>query len=446
MTTLASSPPDLILWDVVEEHFNEAEFLFGQWNRALHSPLYNLAELGRTSEQRLEAHLDGLVVAGPEAADRVLFPELENADEPARATVAALALLFSQKEETTARVIETAKHAKEPLAEALIRALVLANVEALDRILLSDFRQTQQATERAVLLEILNGRGVDLGAELAQCFQSDDPRLARAAVYAAGRFGRREMIGLTESHLQSDDPGLRERAMRASLILGSRKAWKLCLQLAESPDNRTPTLWLFIALLGQSADHRILYTQLDRSSSTEHILWTLGFCGTLQAGELCVGHLNSKDERVAKIAADSIAWIAGFNWKDPRFQIPATEPEERETLPALDEDALDADLGLDGVDGLPVPNRSAIAEWWKQNSGQWAPDQRYLLGRLYSPEALIHGLETGSLWRRHGLALELSIRTSGQQHLSIDAFSSQQYRQIEALSGIGARQWSRMEA
>src|SRR6267142_1727129 len=98
MASSTQGPPDLILWDVVEEHFNEAEFLFEQWERALHSPKYNLTELGATLERRLAAHLDGLVVGGRPVAKRTLEPELENASEPNRTIVAALALLFMEEE------------------------------------------------------------------------------------------------------------------------------------------------------------------------------------------------------------------------------------------------------------------------------------------------------------------------------------------------------------
>ena len=72
------SPSDLILWDVIEEHFDEAEFLLEQWERALHSPGYTLTELGATLEQRPEAHLDGLLSAVRAVAEHLLQRELEN--------------------------------------------------------------------------------------------------------------------------------------------------------------------------------------------------------------------------------------------------------------------------------------------------------------------------------------------------------------------------------
>jgi hypothetical protein len=111
-------------------------------------------------------------------------------------------------------------------------------------------------------------------------------------------------------------------------------------------------------------------------------------------------------------------------------------------LPPLEEDDLDANLEPDGLDKLPVPNGDAIATWWKENSNRLAPEGRNILGHADSPSAIQQALELGSLWRRHGLALEVQIRSGGLRHISTDAFSARQRRQMSAVTG----QLSRMEA
>jgi uncharacterized protein (TIGR02270 family) len=438
---LQNFPSDLTLWDVVEEHFEEAEFLFGQWEQALHSPKYNLSELGETLERRLEAHLDGLVVGGREVAVRVLYPNLQNADEPGRATVTALALLLDGTEETAVRVLDVAQHVEGALQEALARALVLADVAPLDRILLERFRAARLVSQDAVLLEILTGRRVDVGDLLYRCFESNSPLLIGAALEAAGRFGRRDMMAVVESYLCSDQPTLQSRALKASLALGSRSAWDLCLQLVESSSSDDPDLPLLVAILGQSADHQILYQLLDDPARLERKLWNLGFCGTVQAGDVCVSHLQCKNERVAKVAAESMAWIGGLDLNKKQFQCESVEPEEDETLPPIAEDDLDGDLGLDGVDDLPVPNREAIAQWWGDNRGRLTQSRRCILGQTFSPEAILHALEGGPLWRRRGVAWELSIRTGGREFVSTGVFSSRQRRQMAALAGTNRGRW-----
>ncbi|MFP2933139.1 hypothetical protein ACLESO_49930, partial [Pyxidicoccus sp. 3LG] len=65
-----------ILWDIVEEHFQEAAFLWRQRERALRAPDQSLADIAEGDEPRLVAHLEGLLLAGPRAAERLLGPAL----------------------------------------------------------------------------------------------------------------------------------------------------------------------------------------------------------------------------------------------------------------------------------------------------------------------------------------------------------------------------------
>lgn len=82
-----------ILWDVVEEHLDEAEFLAEQWHAARRSPDYTLEELRDGPERRLMAHVDGLVVNGAVALEQVAWPVVREGGEPPRVAAAALALL-----------------------------------------------------------------------------------------------------------------------------------------------------------------------------------------------------------------------------------------------------------------------------------------------------------------------------------------------------------------
>jgi uncharacterized protein (TIGR02270 family) len=433
---MATISPDLILWDVVQEHLEEAEFLLGQWEDALRSPKYSLIDLGATLEKRLEAHLDGLLLGGPEVAVRVLCPNLENADEPGKATVSALALLFDRQDETVIRLLDLLEHAEGPLEGALAKAMVLANVPHLDRLLLDRLRSSRLGPQDAVLLEILTERRVEIGDVLYTCLRSDNPRILSAALHAIGSLGRRDMRTFAERYLSSDVPALRASALCAGVALGSRAAWFLCLELAGSASDCEPSL--LVAMLGRPVDHQILYKQLDDPVQLERTLWNIGFCGTVQAGDVCAAHLEGKDPRVAKVAAESMAWIGGFDFNAPQFQGSAEEPGQDETLPPIEQDDLDRELTLDGVDDLPVPNPAAITRWWEENRRQLT-DNRHILGRPYSPAAIVHAADNGPLWRCGGLARELSIRSG--LPLSTAAFSSRRRREIAALAGADLTRW-----
>jgi hypothetical protein len=60
-------------WEVYEDHLDEAEFLWGQWERELESPEYCLDELGH-GEERLLAREDALVLGGAAVKEGLLVP------------------------------------------------------------------------------------------------------------------------------------------------------------------------------------------------------------------------------------------------------------------------------------------------------------------------------------------------------------------------------------
>src|SRR3989304_1971049 len=69
----------MILIDILEEHLEEADFLWQQRQNALYDRVYNLNDLAEL-EERLLAHLDGLVL-GEKEAWKLLEPKLSNGEE-----------------------------------------------------------------------------------------------------------------------------------------------------------------------------------------------------------------------------------------------------------------------------------------------------------------------------------------------------------------------------
>jgi len=380
------NPTDLILWDVIGEHLDEAEFLFERWNRALFQPIVNLNGLASTFEPRFFAHIDALLIGGIEVAQRVLMPELYAAEDSSRVTAATLALLSDPQglwiDEVTRAVQLTEGH----IQTALIRALVLTDCVQLDSKLQNQFLKDP---DNWVLLEILTDRGVDPGASLRHSLESGDPKLVLAARKAVQRFCRSELYSLAGIRSTSD-----------------------------SVDN-----------------YHELKAQLECPETIESALWRLGFCGTVEAGDLCVSYLASHNLRLMRLAADSISWISGLRQSDPQFRLSAKEAAELKasSLKGCSDDEAGENLELDGVDAIPFPNAKAITCWWHENRARFAGSRRCLLGQPFTLRAVKFALESGPLWRRHPLALELSHQTGGRDHISTDSFSARQLRQIAGM-------------
>ena len=59
----SASETSSVINEIIEQHAEEAAFLWTMRDRAVHSPSYSLKDLSGLDE-RVEAHLDGLRVAG----------------------------------------------------------------------------------------------------------------------------------------------------------------------------------------------------------------------------------------------------------------------------------------------------------------------------------------------------------------------------------------------
>lgn len=65
---MSATADGVTLWDVVEEHIEEATFLYEVRQVSLTAPQSSLDQIRLGSEARLLAHLDALVVGGASCA------------------------------------------------------------------------------------------------------------------------------------------------------------------------------------------------------------------------------------------------------------------------------------------------------------------------------------------------------------------------------------------
>jgi uncharacterized protein (TIGR02270 family) len=425
-----SHAPDRILWDVVEEHLDEAEYLVQATDEAHDSPLYRIHEIARGPEGRLLGHLDGLQVGGPTTAERVLLPVLEDDAEPPRVTAVALALLGSPERHVGQVLLDRLGDVSPAHRVGIVRALGMADRPDLDARL-GDAARSGRAP-RAALLHAMTLRGVDPGALLDACVHDEDPEVRLAAIEAA-RFGARRWVAWVETVMLASKAELRSVATATALVLGSRQAWELVGSLAFdaiAPD-RHAMAWL--AMFGDARQVQRIQGALDHEALRPHALWALGFSGRLAAADACVPWLS--DAALGPLAGEAFAAITGLPRADDRYWMDREPEAESDELPPLQED-LDTELGMTPEDELPVPEPSAIARWWADVRPRLRADGRYLAGQPLDQAALLAGLAREPARRRHALAYELLVRTQGLARVQTRMLTSAQTRQSEALGSL----------
>lgn len=398
----------LILWDVVEEHLDEAEFLFGMWERAVVAPDYTRRDVERAFGERLRAHLDGLAVAGEPAAKRLLLPGLaDGGAEASRAAACALGLLASEGDEGASRVLVAleASEAGTGLRAGIVRALEVSDRAGLDAVLRDAVYATEGAPQ-AVLVGVLGARGMDAGPIVGTLLRSDDPRVlvhaARAAALRPAEALRWEVTGL----LDVEDEGIRMAALETALVWGLPEGWQRCWREAE---RGTAAALMWAGLLGGEEAVGLLRAAAARQETRHAALRALGASGWRSAAEECLRWMSDADRRTAKLAADGFGAITGVDAYAKGFSAKVAEEDE---LPPLDEDLVRG-LEAEVEDDLPLPDAAAFARWWRENERAFTREVRYLRGQERTREAIEACFASGPMRVGQWLWWEQLARSQG---------------------------------
>ena len=268
------------LWDIVEEHLDEAEFLWERWEHGLVAPNYTLSELADGPEERLMAHLDGLVVNGPRVAERLLIPTIADLDaEPTRVCAAALALLQSPGEAGVHAVL-AAFHEAPLQRDELARALECSDrPDLLPRI--SALLTSPDLDLRHSAARIMAFHDASFTDAIPTLLASERTLDRALGLRLAARLpGETRHLHELRASLRSDDPELRDVALGSAALLGLPEAWTRARELVQSQDPTAGHALLLLALRGEPADAPLLLAAAEAEATRNPGLWALGFLGT----------------------------------------------------------------------------------------------------------------------------------------------------------------------
>ncbi|WP_158623824.1 TIGR02270 family protein [Corallococcus llansteffanensis] len=428
-----------IVWDVVEEHLSEADFLWAQWERLLEAPDHSLAEVREDDEPRLTAHLEGLIVGGHQVATRLLLPLLEGGQDMPRVCAAASALLGATDTDWLETLLERLPEGDEDLVQGLARALELSGREDVSAALLR--RLPELAPERqSVVLDVLCRRQSDPGDILARMAGAAAP--LKAAAVRAARFAPLALAtDLVRQGLAAEEEAVRLAALETGLWRGLPAAWVACRSAIPAGGTQARLGLFALAVGGTAKDLEQVVASTREASLREEAVWALGFSGRLAAAEALLGVLK---EDGSPLAAESFAAITGLPLRTP-FVEEVEEPEPDVREPGEDtEEAVRAAEAPRGL--LPAPavvaHQVQVAEaerWWARERGRFSAEGRFLYGHPHGAQALLAALEGAPMRRRPALCLEVAIRSEGHCVIEPRAWTSVQHPRAKALSQVRPR-------
>ena len=397
--------PRPILWDIYEEHLDEAAFLWGQWERGLVAANYVLRELVEGPEERLLAHLDGLVLGGRRVAEKLLLPALED-DDTGKVFAAAWALVQAEDADHLDAVFAALPKAKPPARAALGRAFELSSGGDLAKRLATVWEKSE-APVRGALFDALAALDAKwAGEHVPGCLAESDPTLRCAALRALRGAPDRALGDPVEQALVAEDAAVRQEAIASGFVLRLPSVHEACKREAQRTDDgcRLP---LALLAMGGTPDGRLYLTaRLAAPDVRRHVLWALGFAGDVAAAEAAIAVLD--DEKIARVAGEALTAITGVAIAGPLVKPGVTKGPGVEDVAPDDPppEALPEDL-------LLVPAPEAVRKWWAGARGRLQAGTRYLYGQARQPDGVRSALRVAAMWRHPVLGMEVARATGG---------------------------------
>ncbi|WNG20186.1 TIGR02270 family protein [Cystobacter fuscus] len=415
-------------WDIYEEHLDEATFLWGQRDNALVSARHVLADAAGL-EERLIAHLDGLVLGGAPVAKRLLLPALA-ADDATRVSASALALIEAERDDAVGAVL-SALEGEESVRIGILRALEVTERRELPALLLP-LLESPNPDVRAGVLDVFTFRSMEPGQALTGLLQDGDRRVRRAAIRATRISATSLDRDTLRRALEEAAAEVQDEALETGVVLGFKAAWAACVMSLQNPSASSERAMALVGMGGEARELEMLQERLSDVGTRGTALWALGLSGRIAAANACLPYLGDGNKGVARLAAEAFCAITGLVLEDDYLTESEPEPDG---LTPIEEENLDASLVPTPEEALPLANPERVEKWWRRAQKGFAQDGRYLYGKPFEATWFLEVLARAPTRRRHALLLELAVRTRGQLWLESRDTVARQLRRIEKFAG-----------
>lgn len=396
-----------VIPSIISQHASELAFLWTQRERMLYSPCYTRSDLSAL-EERMDAHLDGLTIAG-EVGWQTASKEVTATDADGAFCLMRLAL--RRNDSVLAEQLIEQSQSVPSMARGLLSALAWPPWEQVkglvERIQLAANPHLCGLGLAAAALH-RQGSDVVLGAAL----KKDEPELVERAIRAVGQLGRPHLMHSVWSYLTSANRRLRYWALWTATLLREPRCEEelFAMALADAP---YPEEALTLALRRMPIQQgRSLWRSLNNAPER----WRLALFGAAALGEpAAVSWI------IEQLAAPERARLAGA-----AFSLITGVDLERENLSgprliaAQEADDDDAPIAEDPDDGLAWPVAARVSEYWVRQQNMF-PAAQYLGGLPLAKDTLGEVLLTGHQDQRWAAAIELMAFVSQRPLVEVRA-------------------------
>jgi uncharacterized protein (TIGR02270 family) len=415
----------MILTDILEEHIEEADFLFHQREKALLNRVYDLDGVAEL-EERLLAHLDGLVL-GDKEAWKLLAPKLIDG-EAGEVFAAAFVAFDSGDSVLMDSVTKTFEQAEGVILDGIRHAWRHSSYAHIEEIV-RPYSDAGKGAIQAASVDVLSFRRLPIESSLLRSLLSHkDPGIVVSAMNAVGRLRVRDLKEYVDPALDSEALQVRKEAMRTGLLLGSDRALAQCRKAIKDRSELASESLILLGLSGQAQDAPLLADSLSDPLLSRDAVVALGLLGYI--GALDVLLRLTADPKLSCLAGEAISRITSVNLEHDKL---VTDRPAKVTKEESNEEE-EEDFVEDPDEGLPYPDAGKLEAWWRKNASRFDKNIRYRNGQPYSAQILMNILQGGSLPELHHAAFELALINPSYPNLETCAFSARQRKEMASLN------------
>jgi uncharacterized protein (TIGR02270 family) len=391
----------LVTQGIIAQFAEEAAFLRHLRTRAVVAPHFSLDDLVQLDE-RIEAHIDGLRVAGDAGWEMCL----KSLDGEAPEDYFAPSVLAVENGNTGRIQAVLDAIAEDPVkGRALISALGWLSREQAEPHI-RNLLGAESPFHRYIGIAASAIHRRDPGHLLDKAVSDDSPLLMARSLRAYGELGRgRELDScILRGALADDDDEIRFSAAWSATLAGNKEAVEVLKSfvLPKSPykENALNTALRRMELAAALTWHRHLVQSPD---TIRLAVMGSGIIGDPSLIPWLVEQMNTPS--LSRVAGEAFTMITCVDVE--REAMRGLRPEGFNAGPT--DDPGDDNVAMNPDDDLPWPKAEAVLHWWGRNKGAFPSGTRHLLGKPITAVNLRNILRSGRQRQRAAAALELAI-------------------------------------
>jgi uncharacterized protein (TIGR02270 family) len=396
---------------VIEQHANEAAFLWQLRDKAVQAPDYSLADLARL-DNRVDAHIDGLRIAA-DAGWEICKEELDS--EEAGEVFAAAVLAFESRDDDRIQIVLELGSSSFELYRGLVSALGWLPYQEIDTYI-QQFLNKDSPQARCIGVAASALHRQNPGRPLVASLSDSDRLLKARALRAVGQLGCEDLRSYLFDNFNDENISCRFYAAWSAALLGESRAVPVLRTLAETDfSSRQEAVEMAVRIMNVSVAHQWRKEMAQKAATCRLAATAAGVIGDPVSVPWLIDRMMVPE--LGRVASESFSMITGVDiaYED----LDGEWPKGFEAGPT--EDPEDENVEMDPDENLPWPNPELIQKWWNNHRSNFQNGTRYLIGKPITEDWLQQVLRIGKQRQRAAAALELVLKRPGQPLFEVRA-------------------------